>query len=119
MVVRAPLRTKEVCEPAASCTGVVLTTKVSAPALVDNPQASAPPEEMVQGEAQVGAAVPPLVPAKTTSQEVGVWQVMGFPPLFLMEMVMATGDVEDEAPAFSEAPTMVMLEFAVALLTRL
>ena len=114
-----PLTTKDVCDPAASCTGAELRSKVSGPAAVPSPQARGPPEVIVQGELQVGAAVPLLVPEKTISQEVGVWQVIGLPPLFLMEMVTATGEAADDAPAFSDAPTMLMFELEVALLTRL
>lgn len=116
---RGPLTTKEASEPEGSWAGNVRRSKVSGPAAVPTAQVSAPPEVSVHGELQVAAADPVLVPANTTSQEVEVPQLIGLPPLFLMEMVMATGEAADVAPAFRDAPTMVMLVLAVALLTRL
>lgn len=113
-----PLSTNEVCDPAVSCAEAVLTSKTSGPPAVARLQASGPPDVMEHAEAQV-TPVPVLVPAKTTSHEVAVGHDIGLPPLFLIDMVMATGELDDDAPAFREAPTTVTLELEVALLTRL
>jgi hypothetical protein len=123
MVERALPRTKEVCAP--GCRMKEFVSKVSgllAVGVPDGPptdQTAGPPDTMLQGAAQAGAVVlPVLVPAKTT------WQVdwvhdMALPPLFLIEIDMATGEEAAEDPAFREASTTATLELAVALLTRL
>ncbi len=82
-------------------------------------QARAPPEVTLQGAEHAGAVVPPVfVPAKTIWQVEGE-QVIGLPPSFFIEIEMATGEADVEDPALTEAPTTVMLELEVALLTRL
>ena len=115
-----PSRTKDVSDPAGSSAGATLgrRSNVSGPAAVPRAQVSVPPDVMLHGESHAGGVAPVLVPAKTTSQEGEVPQLMGLPPLFLMLTVMAKGG-DDPGPALSEAPTMVTLELDVALLTRL
>ena len=70
----------------------------------------------MQGEEHVAPGLTVLVPAKTTWHEVDVHDI-GLPPSFLTERAIATGAPEELA--FNEAPTIVMLEVLVALLTRL
>ena len=118
-VVRLPERTNDDSAPAASWTGAELRTKVRAPVVDARVHPSVPPEVMLHGVSQVAASVPVLVPAKTTSQEVAVEHVMGLPPSFLIDTVIATGELDEALPAFSEAPTIVTLVLDVALLTRL
>lgn len=120
---RGALRTKDVCAPGWSVNALV--SKVSGllaagvPAGPPTPQTAAPPDEMLQGEAQAGAvAEPVLVPAKTTWQVDGV-QEIGLPPLFFMEMETAVGEALADAPALAAAPTTTTLELDVALFTRL
>jgi hypothetical protein len=116
VVVRAPFRTKEASWPGARVADPAM--KVSGPVAPPSVQVSGPPEVMVQGLAQVGAADPAFVPAKATWQVEGE-QEMGVPPLFLTDTAMAAGDADALAPALREAPTMAMLELDEALLTRL
>ena len=82
-------------------------------------QSAGPPEVMLQGAAHEGGLVEPVsVPAKTTWQVEGV-QAMLLPPLFLIEMEMATGDDPDVPPALREAERTTTLAVEVAPLTRL
>ncbi len=82
-------------------------------------QVAEPPEIMLQGAEQSGGVVLPVfVPAKTTWQVDGV-QEMGLPPLFLMEIEMASGEDPVAGPALRDAPTTATLSLDVALLTRL
>ena len=122
-VVMGPFRTNEVCAP--GCRVKVFVSNVSglfAAGVPSGPpidQAPGPPDVMLQGAAHAGAVVVPvLVPAKTTWQ-VDCVQEIGLPPLFLMEIESAVGELPAEVPAFSDAPITTTLVLAVALLTRL
>jgi len=82
-------------------------------------QMAGPPDVMLQGAAQTGGVIVPVsVPAKTTWHVEGV-QEIGLPPLFLMEMEMAEGGSLAVGPDLTDAPTTMMLEVVVALVTRL
>ena len=118
VAVRAPLRTREVCDPAGSRAGEP-SLKVRGPAVVPSTQVRFPPDVIEHGDSHRAGPVPVLVPAKTTSQEVAAEQEMGLPPVFLTETDIATGEADAESPAFRDAPTMEMLELEVAALTRL
>ena len=113
----APLSTKEASAPGAR-EPADSATKVRGPAEVWRVQVSDPPEMMEQGAEQLGV-LPTSVPANTTSQEAGVAQDIGLPPLFLMETAMAMGGAPTDCPALTDAPTIEMLELAAALPTRL
>jgi hypothetical protein len=117
VVVRPPLRTNDVSLPGASVAAEE-AVNVSGSSAPPTAQLTAPPEVMLQGAVHAGCAVPEFVPAKTTSHVVEV-HAIGDPPLFLTVIEMATGELDCDPPAVSEAPTTVMLELDAALLTRL
>jgi len=122
-VVNAEFRAKVVWAPGSSVK--VSVTKVrglfaaGVPAGPPSDQTPPPPEEMEQGESQDGGLPDPVsVPTNTTWHEEGV-QGMGFPPSFLIDMAMATGEPVTEDPALADAPTTTMLVLLVALSIRL
>jgi hypothetical protein len=123
MVERALPRTKDVCAPGWRMKELVSKVRglfaVGVPAGPPTDQTAGPPEIMLQGAEHAGTVVlPVLVPANTTWQVDWV-QDMALPPLFLMEIDIATGEEAVVAPAFRDASTTATLAFAVALLTRL
>ncbi len=74
-------------------------------------------ETMQEVQAGVGVA-PTFEPEKITSQVEEV-QLIVLPPLFFTVTEIADGAAVEPVPATRETPTTAMLEFDVALLTRL
>ena len=114
---------KDVCPPGWSVKVLVSNVRgllaSASPAGPPTVQMAGPPDVMLQGSAHAGGvAVPVFVSAKTTWQVDGV-QEIGLPPLFLMEIETADGELLTAAPALIAAPTTMMLVLVVALLTRL
>jgi hypothetical protein len=75
-------------------------------------------EDTMHDEHWVPGVEPMLVPENITSQ-IDEEQEMVFAPLFLRVIEMAEGAAVEPVPATMDAPTTMMLEFEVALLTRL